>query len=265
MAPLKSRTLRLFLGANFSSGFCRFGLGSFEGLLVSIHPEGCFQTIDALSKSFRQAAFLASGVKPNMNVLRFDGQLGGEVFDGNASIPGLFQTGQNQILESTPLSALGRTARFSAIACFMAFCRDSCRGIPAKGGGNFRLNLLDFCQELFPFFGKRQEGTEGRRGQIQAHAERCYSFGGGLTSQNPSRQGRVNLTARRDKEILSEMRMASKKAAEVDTVTVGQKAAAKARRAVSAMSRETQQELARQGMAKLYQAAGHGEAKAVRC
>jgi len=61
------------------------------------------------------------------------------------------------------------------------------------------------------------------------------------------------------------MRVAPKKTAEVDTVTIGQKAAAKARRAVSAMSREAQQELARQGMARLYQTAGHGEAKAVRC
>jgi hypothetical protein len=77
-------------------------------------------------------------------------------------------------------------------------------------------------------------------------------------------EGRANLTARRDREILLEMRVAPKKAAEVDTVTIGQKAAAKARRAVSAMSPEAQQELARQGMAKLYQAAGHGEAKAVR-
>lgn len=56
------------------------------------------------------------------------------------------------------------------------------------------------------------------------------------------------------------MRVAPKKAAEVDTVTIGQKAAAKARRAVSAMSLEAQQELARQGMAKLYQAAGRGKA-----
>jgi hypothetical protein len=61
------------------------------------------------------------------------------------------------------------------------------------------------------------------------------------------------------------MRETPKKAAEADTVTIGQKAAAKARRAVSAMSREAQQELARQGMARLYQAAGHGEAKAIRC
>jgi len=61
------------------------------------------------------------------------------------------------------------------------------------------------------------------------------------------------------------MSVAQKKIPDSDTVTLGQKAAAKARRAVSAMSREAQQELARQGMVRLYQAAGHGEAKAVRC
>ncbi len=97
----------------------------------------------------------------------------------------------------------------------------------------------------------------------------CYpktaQFSGFLERIATPHGGRANLTARRDREILLEMRVAPKKAAEVETVTIGQKAAAKARRAVSAMSPEAQQELARQGMAKLYQAVGHGEAKAVRC
>lgn len=75
---------------------------------------------------------------------------------------------------------------------------------------------------------------------------------GGSTSLNPSRRETI-LTARRD-EILSEMRMAPRKTAEVDAVSIGQKSAVKARRAVSAMSREAQQELARRGMATLYQA-----------
>lgn len=61
------------------------------------------------------------------------------------------------------------------------------------------------------------------------------------------------------------MRVAPKKTADSDAASFGQKAAAKARRVVSGMSREDQQELARQGMARLYQATGHGEAKAVRC
>lgn len=74
-----------------------------------------------------------------------------------------------------------------------------------------------------------------------------------------------DLTERKDKEILCVTRMPPQKKAEVDTVTIVQKATAKARRAVSAMSREAQEESARQGTARLYQTAGHGEAKAVRC
>lgn len=65
--------------------------------------------------------------------------------------------------------------------------------------------------------------------------------------------------------ILKEMRVASKKVSNPDAVTFGQKAAGKARQAITGLSREAQQDLARQGMAKLYQAAGHVEAKAVRC
>lgn len=60
------------------------------------------------------------------------------------------------------------------------------------------------------------------------------------------------------------MPVARKKPVEADAVSFGQKAAAKARKAISAMPREAQQDLARQGMARLYQSAGHGEAKAVR-
>lgn len=44
------------------------------------------------------------------------------------------------------------------------------------------------------------------------------------------------------------------KASETDAVTTGQKAARKARRTVSGMSRPSQQELVRHGMALLYQA-----------
>ena len=76
----------------------------------------------------------------------------------------------------------------------------------------------------------------------------CPRYGG----LNPSRRETI-LTARRD-EILSEMRMAPRKTAEVDAVSIGQKSAVKARRAVSAMSWEAQQELARRGIATLYQA-----------
>ena len=61
------------------------------------------------------------------------------------------------------------------------------------------------------------------------------------------------------------MRVASKKVSNPDTVTFGQKATSKARQAINELSREAQQDLARQGMARLYQAAGHVEAKAVRC
>lgn len=61
------------------------------------------------------------------------------------------------------------------------------------------------------------------------------------------------------------MSVAPKKAVDSDAVSFGQKAAGKARRVVSSMSRQAQQELARQGMARLYQSAGHVEAKAVRC
>lgn len=98
----------------------------------------------------------------------------------------------DQVFESTPLptlGGLGRTPRFSAISCFMAFCRDSRRRTALKGIGNLRFKFTDFGQKPISLFGKRQEGTEGRRGKIQAHAEGWYSFGAGLTSQNRPGEG----------------------------------------------------------------------------
>jgi len=67
----------------------------------------------------------------------------------------------------------------------------------------------------------------------------------------------AKLDSKRGCGIYMVMRLAPKNAPEVDAVTIGQKAAANARKAVSGMSPEAQQVFARRGMARLYQNAGH--------
>jgi len=81
--------------------------------LGSLGTEGFFQAINTFAQRFDESAFPSGGVKPNVDVLRFDTDLGGEMFDRDPSLPGFFQASEDQFFNRSTLATFCR--------CFFSF------------------------------------------------------------------------------------------------------------------------------------------------
>jgi hypothetical protein len=67
-----------------------FGLGSFD--FRSLHAERFFHAINAFAQRFDEPTLLSGSMKPNVNILRLDTDLGGKMLTAVPASPGFFQT-----------------------------------------------------------------------------------------------------------------------------------------------------------------------------